>query len=204
MTDFVEIQNWGFNSLTISSLMTMVFTIFQAYGFTKQGQKIWRRRSAKSLSAPFFFLFFFYFIAFIFYGLSKNSLAMVFNGLLFIPCIPVVMGIIKFKGLSLLDFLSFIFAAAIVPIMIVTNQKDIFVFILLVISLTTLATQPLTMIREGSRGSVEIKFVVVFLLTGVFWFVYALSINNWPLQIFNFVAVILYCLILFLYRKYGD
>ncbi|MFA5109552.1 MAG: PQ-loop domain-containing transporter [Patescibacteria group bacterium] len=115
MEKFVEFQNWGFNLLILSSLMTMIFSILQGYGFIKQSQKIWREKSVKAISPPFFFLFFFYFIAFIIYGFHKNSLAMVFNGFLFIPCIPVVIGIIKFKKMKLVDWLSFFASALILP-----------------------------------------------------------------------------------------
>jgi len=202
MKEFVEVQNWGFNPLIISSLITMIFTLLQGYGFVKQGQKIWKNKSVKSLSTPFFFLFFFYFIAFLFYGLSKNSLSMVFNGLLFITCIPIVVGIIKFKRLSFVEVISLFSTALVVPVMILTKYKDIFLFILLVISLILLLSQLLTMIKEKSRGSVEIKFIIVFLITAIFWFVYSSFLNNWPLQVFNFLASIVYVLIIYFYRKY--
>lgn len=180
----------------------MIFTFFQGYGFVKQGQKIWKNKSVKSLSTPFFFLFFFYFIAFLFYGLSKNSLSMVFNGLLFIVCIPIIVGIISFKRLSFFEVISLFLSALVVPVMILTKQKDIFLFILLVISLILLFLQLLTMIKEKSRGSVEIKFIIVFLITAVFWFIYSSLLSNWPLQIFNFVAAIVYIFIIYFYKKY--
>lgn len=202
MERFVEFQNWGFNTLIISSLITMLFTIFQGYGFAKQSQKIWGKKSVESLSAPFFFLFFFYFIAFIFYGLSKNSLAMIFNGLLFLPCFPIVIGIIKFKKLSWIDVFSFVLTVAIIPIMILTKEKDLFLFVLLMISIITLITQPIAMIKAKSRGSVEIKFIIIFFLTSAFWLIYSSIIGNWVLQMFNAIACIVYSLIMFLYRRY--
>lgn len=202
MEKFVEIQNWGFNILILSSLMTMVFSIFQGYGFIKQAQKIWQSRSAKSISAPFFFLFFFYFIAFVIYGFYKNSLAIIFNGLLFIVCVPVVAGVIKFKKMTLIDWLSFFISVAIVPAMILIKEKDTFVFFLLAVSLVVLTTQLLAIVREKSSGSIEIKFVIIFFVTGIFWFIYACYIDNWPLKIFNFFAVTIYLAIIILYNKY--
>jgi len=202
MEKFVEFQNWGFNVLIFSSLMTMVFSIFQGYGFIKQSQKIWRNKSAKAISAPFFFLFFFYFIAFIFYGFYKNSLAMVFNGLLFTTCIPIVIGVIKYKKMSLIDWFSFFLSAAIVPIVILVKEKDIFIFSLLLVSIIVLILQLVTIIRAKSSGAIEIKFIFIFFITGLCWFVYACYINNWALQIFNFFAVLIYFTIIILYYKY--
>lgn len=202
MQRFIEVQNWGFNALIFSSFITMLFTVFQGYGFLKQSQKIWKKESAESLSAPFFFLFFFYFIAFIFYGLSKNSLAMTFNGLLFLPCFPIVIGVIKFKKLNWIDVVSLILTAAIIPIMIMVKEKDLFLFLLLMISIITLITQSIAMIKTKSRGSVEIKFIIIFFLTSAFWLIYSSVIGNWVLQVFNSIACIIYCLIIYLYRTY--
>ena len=204
MEKFVEFQNWGFNLLIISSLMTMIFSVFQGYGFIKQSQKIWREKSAKAISPPFFFLFFFYFIAFIFYGMYKNSLAMVFNGLLFITCIPVVIGIIKFKKIKLVDWLAFFASATIIPIILVIKEKDTFIFSLLLVSLIVLSLQLLTIFKTKSSGSIEIKFIVIFFVTGLCWFIYACYIHNWALQIFNFCAVLIYLAIIILYYKYNS
>ena len=203
MTEFVEIKNWGFNALVISSIITMLLTIFQGYGFIKQSQKIWKTKSARSLSAPLFFLFFFYFIAFSFYGWHQNSLAMTFNSLLFLPCIPIITGIIKFKRLNWIDICSLIMAATIVPIMATIERKDFFLFILLMINLATLATQPLAMIKNQSCGAVEKKFIIVFLTTSAIWLIYSIALHNWALEIFNFLALAIYGATLYLYNKYS-
>lgn len=202
MEKFVEFQNWGFNILTISSLMTVLFTIFQGYGFIKQSQKIWREKSVKSISPPFFFLFFFYFIAFIFYGIYKNSLAMIFNGSLFITCIPIVLGIIKFKKMSLVDWLSFFLLAAIVPIILIIKEKDTFIFSVLLVGLAVLILQLLTIIKAKSIGSMEIRFIFISFATGLCWFVYSCFISNWALQIFNFCIILIYSVVITLFYKY--
>jgi len=202
MDKFIEVQNWGLNPTIIFSLLTMIFTVFQGYGFVKQAQKIWREKSAKSISAPYFFLFLFYFFAFIFYGWHKDSLAMVFNGLLFITCIPVAIGIIKFKQMRVFDWVAFALSAAIVPITIIVKEKDTFIFLISIVSIAVLVSQLLAIIKEKSCGSIEIKFVVIFLATALCWFVYACYISNWVLQIFNIVAGVIYLAIIYLYHKY--
>lgn len=205
MKEFIEVQNWGLNLIVLSSLMTVVFTIIQGYGFIKQGQKIWREKSAKAISPQFFFLFFFYFLAFIFYGISKLSLAMAFNGLLFLTCIPVVVGVIKFKKLKVLDWISFFSFMLIVPAMILLDNKDkdILTSSLLLVSLIVLLIQLFGIIKEKSTGSMEIKFIIIFFSTSVCWLVYSFLIGNWPLQIFNSFAAVIYLLIILLYRKYN-
>lgn len=202
MEQFVEVKGWGFNALIIFSLFTMIFSIFQGYGFLKQSQKIWKDKSVESLSTPFFFLFFFYFIAFIFYGLHQKSLAIVFNGLLFLPCAPILIGILKFKKLNVVDWLSLCLSIAVVPIMILIKDKDVFISILMIVSLLVLLSQLLLIIKEKSSGSIEIKMMIVFFITAIFWLVYTLLIGNLVLQIFNACAILIYGIIIYLYKKY--
>lgn len=202
MENFIEIKNFGFNSLTITALMTMLFTIFQGYGVMIQNKMIWRKKSVESLSATLFFLYCFYFIAFFIYGLEKKSVAMTFNGLLAIPYIPIVIGFLKFKRLNFKEKLSLPLTMAVIPLMIIIPSKDIFLLILLMISLVILGTQPLEMIKTKKRGAVEIKFILIFSITSIFWLIYAIAISNWVLIIFNSSALILYAIIISLYYSY--
>ncbi|PIZ98397.1 MAG: hypothetical protein COX77_04590 [Candidatus Komeilibacteria bacterium CG_4_10_14_0_2_um_filter_37_10] len=202
MKNFVEIQNFGFNSITITALMTMIFTILQGVGITQQGKKIWQEKSARSLSPELFFLLLFYFLSFFFYGWSKDSLAMCFNSLLGLLYIPIIVGIYKFQTLSLIKKIIFFLTSLIVPMMIILQEKDIFLLVLLLISLLVLITQPLAMLKEKSRGSVDLNYILIFFVTSVFWLVYSMIINNWPLEIFNSLAIIVYLWILWLYHQY--
>jgi len=202
MENFIEIENFGFNSLTITALMTMLFTIFQGYGVMIQNKMIWQKKSVESLSATLFFLYCFYFIAFFIYGLEKRSVAMSFNGLLAIPYIPIVIGFLKFKKLNFKEKISLPLTMAVVPLMIIIPSKDIFLLILLMISLVILGTQPLEMIKTKKRGAVEIKFILIFSITSIFWLIYAIAISNWVLIIFNSSALIIYAIIISLYYRY--
>ncbi len=202
MENFVEIENFGFNSLTITALMTMLFTIFQGYGVIVQNKMIWQKKSVESLSATLFFLYCFYFISFFFYGLEKRSIAMSFNGLLALPYIPIVIGFLKFRKLSWKEKISLLLTMAVVPLMIIIPNKDIFLLILLMISLVILGTQPFEMIKTKKRGAVEIKFILIFSTTSIFWLIYAIAIGNWVLTIFNSSALVIYAVIIYLYRRY--
>ncbi|MEI6835323.1 MAG: hypothetical protein WCK59_00645 [Candidatus Falkowbacteria bacterium] len=201
MAYFIEIQNFGWNTMTVTAGLIMFFTIVQAYGIICQSKKIWQSRSGESLSATLFFLGCFYFIGFLFYGLSKHSLAMTFNSLLAIPYIPIVIGLIKFKPLTRLEKISLPLTIAIVPLMIMIEEKDVLLLILSLISLVILITQPLEMIKTGKRGAVNIKFILIYLATSIFWLIYSLVISNLVLIMFNLGALVIYALITHLYYK---
>lgn len=202
MKEFIEIQSWGFNAVIISSALTMIFTLVQGHGFIKQSQKIWQEKSVASISAPFFFLFFFFFAAFMYYGWHNRSMAMMFNGLLFLTCLPIVIGIFKFGLLSSSDKVALILSAIIVPLMIVLENKDLLLAILLLISLWVLRSQVMAIYRAKSVGAVEPRMIIIFLFTSAFWLVYSSLIVNWPLLLFNFSAMMLYGLMMYYYMKY--
>lgn len=203
MQNFVEFQNWGFNTLIISSIMTMVFSISQGYGFVLQGLKIFKEKSVKSISLAMIFNFFFYLIAFTIYGIEEKSLAIIFKGLLFIPVFPIVFGIFKFKDkITLKDISLFVLTMMTVPAMIIIDNKDNLLLILLIIGLVTIFSQLATIIKKKSTGALEIKLIIICLATAIFWLIYAISLKNFPLILFNFVAIIFYTSIIILYKKY--
>jgi len=202
MKEFVEIQHWGWNPIIITSFLTMCFTILQGYGVIKQGQKIWTTKSGKSVSTFPFFFSCFYFFAFLSYGLGKMSLAIIFNGLLGFLYLPVIIGLIKFKKFKLYEKIILPATALVIPAMIITTKKDSFLFILLMIIIITVIAQALEIRREKSRGSVEIRFIIILLLTNIFWLTYSIIMDNWPLKIFNSLAIIVYLWGIYLYKKY--
>lgn len=202
MKEFVEIQSWGFNAVVVSSALTMIFTLIQGYGFIKQSEKIWKEKSVASISAPFFFLFFFFFIAFLLYGWYNRSLAMMFNGLLFVTCLPIIIGIFKFSCLSFYDKAAFILSAAVVPLMVILEEKDILLGAMFLISLFVLRGQVVAIYRAKSVGAVEPKMMAILLFTSIFWFLYSALIINWPILLFNFFGMMLYGLMLFYCFKY--
>src|SRR3989344_8841053 len=82
LRETLEIQNWGYNLLTLSFIATVFFTVLQAWGLWKQNRKIRRERSGTSVSVISFGYFGSYFFALLAYGVHLKSIAIVFNGLL--------------------------------------------------------------------------------------------------------------------------
>lgn len=201
MNEFVEVQNWGMNHQTIISLITVMFTVFQGYGIIQQNNTIWKNRSVQSLPSLVFFGSMFFYLAFMFYGFSKNSLTIISNGLLGFLYLPIAIAFLKFGKLGRLRTSLLLLVSVIIPIMIIVPEKDIFLFILFAFTLFVLIMQPLKMIQEDKCGSVDIKYTLVFLLTNIFWFVYAYTSNNWVLQIANSGAALIYLLVFYLYYK---
>ena len=199
---FVEYQGWGMNALTISALGTFFFTFLQGGGTVDQTKKIWSEKSAKAVSLQLFSYNTAYFFAFFFYGIEKNSLAMIFNSLLGVIFIPIVIGILRFEkhsvGQKILAGSYFL----LIPLMILLPQKDLVILIGLFGIGAFLSLQIGDVISAKSFGALSIKFMVIFLSTNCFWFVYAIGIHNIAFIAFNGLAIVLYSLAICLYFKY--
>jgi uncharacterized protein with PQ loop repeat len=200
--NFIEYKNWGMNALTVSALGTVLFTILQAFGAYDQSKKIWSTKSGESVSLQLFAYNCAYFFCFFIYGMFKSSLAMIFNGLLFLIFMPVMIGLWKYKKTSLLKKICSASYLLLIPLMIILPQKDLIVTLGLLGIAVFLISQLREIIKARSFGKFSIKFVLIFMSTNMFWLVYAITVKNLPLELFNAFGIILYSSALFLYFKF--
>lgn len=200
-----EYQNFGINALTVSAIGATVFTFFQGWGLWKQGKSIWDKRSGKSVSVTFIAYSMFYFLAFCFYGAQKLSVTMTFNGLLFLIHIPIMLGLLEFKGFTRSEWTSialFGFGMPTSMLMLDGSAKENFLMLLLFGILATLVEQTYEVYKAKVSGALEPQYLYALLFTNVFWFTYAATIGNWPLMVFNPCAFVLLFINLALYYKY--
>ncbi len=200
-----EYQNFGMNALTVSAIGATAFTFLQAWGVRKQGNRIWNTKEGESVSVMFIGYSMFYFFAFLIYGAERLSITMTLNGLLALFHIRVMRGLLKFKGFTNIEWIwLFGFAILMVPGMLLLRggEQEIFLLVLLFGIIFTLTRQTYEVWRAKSAGALEPKYLYVFLITNVFWFVYAMFVGAWPLMIFNPMAFILFTVNLALYYRY--
>lgn len=208
LTDFwlscPEYQRWGLNALTFSFLATVFFTALQGWSLLKQSRKIWKNRSGTSVSVYAFTYFAGYYLVFSTYGFQVRSLAIILNGFLFFVHVPILLGLWRFEKYSCKEvFFTVIVMSAFVLLFILDEkQKDLLLFTGLMGILWALTMQIAEIIRTRKTGSVEPRFIIVFMATAVFWFIYAIVIGNWPLIVFNPLSFCALLLILLLYLKY--
>jgi len=202
----VEYQNWGYNALTFSAIGTFLFTFLQMWSFGEQSKLIWTNRSGESVSVKMFSYWFFYWMAFSVYGIAGKSIAIAFNGLMFLATAPILLGLYKFKGFTFWEKGSFC-VFSLIPVLMFycpKAQKPTLLLILLMGVLFSIALQPYEIWQTKSAGSVEPKLLAVFALTSVFWFVYGIVIKDIPLIVFNPLAIVVILITLGLWRKYKD
>lgn len=198
----VEYRNWGWNAITIGAIGTAFFTILQGYGLLKQNRGIWEKESGESVSVSLFGYYLFYLIAFLVYGVEKKSMAIVFNGLLFLLCVPILVGLKRFKGFTKGERIGLCLFPLMPPIMFFGGSKDMLLLSFLFGIAFFLLFQVYEIWKEKSVGSLDFKMLVIFFLTSIFWTVFAFAIEDIGLMVFNPLALAIYTVIFALWAKY--
>lgn len=201
MVDFirnsVEIQHWGWNIGTIGAVGTFVFTLLQAVGFSTQARSIWKSRSGASVSIPMAGFWGVYFICFFIYAIDAKSIAMVWNCTLLFPVLVMIAGLWKYKRDAFRDWAIVGLCMLGIPAMI-WFPKDAVLTSLFVIAFAVLLHQALD-VRKNGPGVLHPAYIVIFILTGLFWLVFTITIGNWVIAIFNCCTIPTW---IYLYRKW--
>lgn len=201
-----EYRDFGWNPATIGAIGITIFTLLETWGLLKQNATIWSKRSAEALSLRWFAYMGSFFVATAPYAVHYGSVSMAFNaivpGLLHIP---ILIGLVKFKRLGLNETVQSLAFPLMIPLMLLTEHKEIVYLILSFGTLYSLGTQPWTMLKERSAGVVSMRMIAMYVASGVFWLIYGYSIRAPALMISVPIAVFLLCLTGFLcfwYRGY--
>ena len=202
MEKFVELQNFGFNMLTLTFLATLIFTVSQGIALIRQNKTIVKNRSGHSVNFIFFSYYGFSAIAVIIYGLGKNSLALTINGFLGFIALAIIVNLLRFKPISLKEKIVGLGSAIVLPLIIFVPQRDLLFLIFGSIIGLTLLVQILEIWRNKSSGSVHPDQIIVSVISAVFWLIYAIILDIWPMEIINSLGLILWVLLYFSYWKF--
>ena len=203
--NFIEFDNFGWNVLTLSFFATIVFSLLGVFYLWRQFTEIWSNKSGKSVSVTWICYFLFGYIATLFYGVHKDSLALVISAALRIPISALVLfGLWKFKGFKKIDQGIFFGSIVLMIAMIFSSEKVWFYLFFSFGSVISLATQPIEIWKNKSSGVVVIKVFVIYAISCLFWIPYAFITRNWALEfiVFSFFVISIATIILwFRYRE---
>ncbi|MHB8903867.1 MAG: SemiSWEET family transporter [Patescibacteria group bacterium] len=200
--EFVEIQNFGFNMLTITFLATLVFTVSQGVALIRQNKTIVKNRSGKSVNFIFFSYYGFSALAVIIYGLDRNSLALTINGFLGFIALAIIFNLLRFKPIKLKEKIVGFSSAIVLPLIIFVPQRDLLFLIFGSIIGVTVIAQIMEIWKNQSSGSVHPDQIIVSVISALFWLGYAIILNIWPMEIVNSIGLILWALLYFSYWKF--
>lgn len=198
----VEFQNFGFNAITISFIATLAITILQIIAAIKQNKRIRINRSGENWTLTLFAYLSFYFLSFIFYGISRNSLALFLSGIPGFFYIPILVNIWIYKENSKFDRISSILLFFTVPFIAISQYKGMAILFVFGLGATSMLIQTYKMIKEKDYKDVEPMFLVSFFVSSLFWFIYSTAINDRVVQISSGLSLIFLVLLLSLYYQW--
>jgi uncharacterized protein with PQ loop repeat len=199
----VEWQGWGYNALTISFIATAVFTVLEGWGFWMQNRSIWRNKSGESISVSLFIYFGCLFITVIVYGYYIKSIAAIFNGMLGFMHLPILFGLLKYKGFTKLEKgVSCVFPVMI-PAMIFLPWKDLLMISLMFGTIVPLLMQLYEMWRAKSAGVINARFIGILIISTAFWVIYAFAIRNLVMEVIYPLTLVILILIFVLRFRYA-
>lgn len=180
----MELTQFGWNAVTISFLGTALFTLVESWGLWHQNKAIWKQKSGQSVSITWFSFFTATVVVVFVYGITINSIALIFNGLLLtLFHLPVLVGLWKFKGFNKAEKLLGVGLLVALAVMLATPIKDWFFLIFSFGLIASSVMQPIEIWRNKDAGVLEIKLLVSYLVSMSFWLVYSYAIRDWVLQI---------------------
>lgn len=201
-----EIQEFGLNQATLSSLGVMIFGIIGAYGQWKQARLIWGSRSAYSVSTRWTLTFLFMFLAYLVQGLHTESAIMsIQGGLRAVFYLPIVGGILafEFSKISRRDFTFFAVLVAGIVAMIFTHEWKNLIFQLFgYLGVVMALDQPYQIWKNKSRGKVSMTMLITFTSAVVFWTWYAWIFGDMRLFWLSLSFVLVYLFTIVVWRRY--
>lgn len=169
---FTEIQQFGYNTLTVSFLGTALFSLLIGVALYMQMNKIFEMGTARSQPIVMNQYFCWHYLAFMIYGFRINSLAAVINGSLFFLFqvnYEAAMSMDDAPRRKLWHFLPILF----VPAMLICdrNQKEIVLAATMICANFFMWQAPIAVWKSGIKGSVDMRLLSIFQVNLVFWVV---------------------------------
>ncbi len=204
MIEFAEISRFGINMLTLSFVVTMIFTVLQAIAFLKQNGRIIKTKSGLSVSFSFYSFFGFSALAVTVFGLTNQSLALSINGLLGIISLIITANLLRFKKITKKEIIVGSLSVLALPAMIFSPNRDIIFLALGLIIGITIGFQIIEIWRNKSSGAYHPTQIFVSIASCSFWLIYSIIMKIWAMEITNSLFLLLWFVLLFSYLKFKN
>ena len=205
----IELQGWGWNWLTVSFVITLLFDAAEAWTVALQMRTVKREpeRHAESLSVKWFCYFGCLLIALGCYGVNDGSgrisIAMLGEGVLGLGFyVPMMLLLGKVRDYSRTDKAVLAGSVIMIPIVALLPWKDLWVLLFSGGAIFAMATMPWEIYRNRSRGQVELGLTLVYLVNVFFWMIYGFAAAVFPLMVAAPAGVIILLFTVFLWYVY--
>ena len=198
----MEFQQFSWSAETISSLGIIFFTFLGAWGLRRQSKNIWEGETGRSVSIIWFSWFAFGHVVVFIYGLDIKSIALMINGSVRgLMHIPILVGLWKYKGFSKVERILPVFLFIFIIAMAFSTAKDIYFLVFSFGTILATLKQPIEVWISKDAGVLEIRLLLIYLVSNLFWVTYSFAIHNWILQLFSSMFFAIFALTIIVWLK---
>ncbi len=183
MPNFIELQGFGWNWLTASSVVIITLNLWQFAAYTKQGTAIWREQSTEAMSITFTIMVASILAGTLWYGILINSLSLILAGCSFVPGIVLVAGAFRYGQPASKD--KVLLAIGIIaPFSFSLPINPAYVFAMFAAAtIVPLVSQLLAFYRANNRGVARGELLFTYVIKNTAFLVFGLAIQDWVLII---------------------
>ncbi|OHA10443.1 MAG: hypothetical protein A3H69_05415 [Candidatus Sungbacteria bacterium RIFCSPLOWO2_02_FULL_47_9] len=169
----VEYKGWGLNLLTVSFLATVFFNVLEAMSCMKQAGAIAAQKSRMSVSANMMAYFAVFHAVIGVYGVYANSLVAICSGGLTFFYLPILRAMKNIGGFTRAEKRTMFIFSLLLPAVIFLPWKTQISAVTFVGASFAFSQLPWQIWKEKSRGVVQMKLVLVYTASTMFWLFYA-------------------------------
>ena len=199
----MEIENFGWNVLTLSALAVICFTMWQAWGLWKQYRTMVHLKSGQSVSVIKFGSTATLFLLSGLYGYYIGSVLLPFTSAVLVTMhAPVLYALKQYKGYTRREMICLILFASTVPLMLMVPFKAVFYMTLAFARMVPFAGQPLEMFQEKNVGAIDIRLFWAYLVGAFFWVTFYFAFGDLVFKVLSTLNTSILVITVLLYYRY--
>ncbi len=176
---FLELQNIGWNLLSLSLVATISFSMTGAWGIAKQAKNILATRSGASVNTKWNIVFAIMYATWFVYGAETHSMAIMVQSIMRVPFIAIVLvRLWQFKGYTRSEISMVVLFTSAFLVVSTTVYIDTAFTIVSYLGAAAASLQPLEIWKKRSVGVVSIEMMWIYLASVMFWLFYGLVAHD--------------------------
>lgn len=198
---FTEFETFGWNWLTVSSIVLVILTLWQWLAYLQQGVNIWRSKSAASISITFTSTSTSVLVAMLWYGLLIESFVAVFSGLSLFFTAYMLAGALRYGNPEKNDWIILLGGLLSSTLFLTPIPKEIIFTGFSIAASIPLLAQLLELKRATDRGVVKGLMFLTYMVKNLFYVIFGIGINDWVFIIFGTLWMLLSFYLLFTWYR---
>jgi uncharacterized protein with PQ loop repeat len=180
----MELAHFGWNLITFTLILAFFCTLTEGIGFFLQSSAIWKKKSGESVSVTLFVYLTCMYAVIAYYGMCVRSLALMVDGsLLCLSCIPIVVGLWKFKGFSSREKGLAALCLAGPLLIILSPRKDVAYLLFCACNVIPNLVQTWEIRQGKTSGNLSIGLLWTVFCTVSVWSVYGFVFGDWSMMV---------------------